>query len=251
MKNLLLISLIATFLFGSAFVLLQADQNNTEPLVNVSNTLSEKTVKSEQDCSSCRHNEMCVDGKCIGLDLLERQAMIQFDSACRTTRCSEGEACIAGQCFQLSSFRNFRAEPNCLNTECDEGQTCYRGVCHKAVDENGNPVECAAGEATELYAPPTCSEGHVCSDGRCINSRVPASQLPVAFGTDMLPCKSGMVRISGSCVSLIEKSCRNCKTGEICLGGACYGLTEKMGEPCKNNRCPRGSRCLSGICIKQ
>jgi hypothetical protein len=241
--------MLTTFLFGSAFVLLQTEKNNS--LYNHSTTQVENSAENSLDCSQCQHNEMCVDGKCINLDLLERQAMIQFDNACRTTRCNEGEACVAGLCFQPSSFRDLRAGPSCLNTDCDEGQTCYRGVCYKAIDENGNPVECTAGEATELYAPPTCSEGNVCSDGRCINSRIPESQLPVASGIDMLPCKSGMIRLSGTCVSLIEKSCRNCKTGEVCLGGACYGLTEKMGEPCKNNRCSSGSRCLSGICIKQ
>jgi hypothetical protein len=133
----------------------------------------------------------------------------------------------------------------------DDGQTCYRGVCYKAIDENGKPVECAAGDTTELYTPPTCGEGNICSAGRCIKSRTSGSQFTGVYNADILACGSGMIRLSGTCVSLVERECRNCKTGEVCLGGACYGLTEKMGEPCKNNRCSSGSRCLSGICIKQ
>ena len=290
MKNQLIIILAVIFLFGSAFVLIQTDKqslNNSDSItfttklvdmsgdaepedseVNeegacLSGSISDLFVfnidrytvnqnEATKDCTSCRHEEICIDGKCVGLLALERQSMFQFDNACAKARCNAGEVCVAGQCYQLSTMRDVLAKANCLNTECKPGQTCYRGVCHDAVDESGRAVQCAPGEATELYAPPSCLDGYICAEGKCVVSDklpVPRTALNLKMNTPI--CGSGMARVSGSCVSFVQKDCGSCNAGEVCLGGDCYELTRQMGDPCQNVRCSAGTSCVSGICVKQ
>src|SRR6056297_4129209 len=97
------------------------------------------------DCKQCRSGELCVNGKCISLQRIERESGERFDSACARTRCEEGEACVAGNCFQLASHERMESG-SCTGVDCKEGQACYRGVCYDAVDENNNPVQCFSGD---------------------------------------------------------------------------------------------------------
>lgn len=202
-----------------------------------------------QDCKQCRSGELCVKGRCMSLQRIERESGERFDSACARTRCEEGEACVAGNCFQLASHERMESG-SCTGVDCKEGQACYRGVCYDAVDENNNPVQCFSGdvEGTPDYTPPRCDDGNSCVSGRCLDSKLAGSgvnRVPV----NILACGSGMIRMSGTCVSITRGNCSNCKNGEICLGGSCYGLIEKLGEPCRQNRCKDGATCVSGICV--
>lgn len=286
MKNLLRSCLLVTFLFGSAFVIFQSDADSfnlhlsenvadnktdaTDPGFyvlspeylsscatgfNLNPTFSEFLPSEKEksylmdgarDCAQCGNNELCVEGRCISLDRIERESQANFDSDCSRTRCDEGEFCIAGNCFQPTRA-SMSQSPSCLNVDCGQYNICISGVCYGYYNmDEDRMIQCSNREDTEDRSYPRCDEGEVCYEDRCLPS---VERLPPDGFVDIPNCENLQAGIPGGCILPDENSCRNCSTGDVCVGGHCVELTPEMGVPCDSQRCPDDARCISGFCV--
>jgi len=216
-------------------------------------------VEARDACAGCEHGSLCVQGRCLQLDRIERQNRANFDAACQRTECDAGEACVNGQCFSPERMLQAGSGPqSCLEIDCGLGMVCYTGVCYPIAEEvNGEiiPVECVdprVAEDSELISYPRCPENQVCENYQCRN--LPGShidwekKIPVRGVRNL--CPSGQVIVgAGLCVDAPPERCRQCPSGSVCLGGRCFTPTTTVGTPCENQRCPGNARCISGICV--
>lgn len=286
MKNLLRSWLLATFLFGSAFVIFQPDTESinlhlsenvadnktdaTDPALNILNpeflsscatgfnltpTFSEIFPSEKEnsfymdgarDCAQCGNNELCVEGRCISLDRIERASQANFDSECSRTRCGEGEFCIAGNCFQPTRT-SMSQSSSCLNVDCGQYYVCYYGVCYPFYNmDEDRPIQCSNREDTANKSYPRCDDGEYCFEDRCLPA---IERLPPEVFQEISNCGNLLAGVSGGCIQPDDKSCRNCSTGDVCVGGHCVELTPQMGVPCDSQPCPDNARCISGFCV--
>ncbi len=178
------------------------------------------------DGNLCTQVDVCIDGVCVGSDLIE---------------CDDGDPCTVGECEPSTGECIFL--PGHDGAACEAPSPCRLGVC-----SGGNCVDGA-----EVH----CDDGNQCTDSHCDPTQDKCVHPPKTDGVacNTNPCTLDDSCQDGLCVAGTVPACPD--DGNPCTQvhcdertGACTYLNGPDGVPCDDHEpCSINSVCRSGSCV--
>ena len=193
-------------------------------------TGADPDATSCDDGSLCSGVDTCLDGVCVGAELVVCEAIDQ---------CHEAGECdpATGECT---------SPPRADGSDCDDGDACTVGdTCQRGVCESGDPVTCTAldqchdvgvcDSSTGLCTDPVKEDGEACDDGDAC-SRSDTCQAGVCVGDEYVECEAiDQCHEAGSCDPTT---------------GSCSEPTLPDETPCDDrDACTQSDLCRSGECV--
>jgi len=190
--------------------------------------------------AECAELEVCVEGRCAGLDDVCR---IRAD-------CGPGRACVDNAC-----------RPTCTDdTSCGHGTSCMDGSCRPTA-ECAIGRDCAAGQACiEARCLDGCADDAECgADATCDGSGVCRPDVrPRPFCVEDSECATGHLCVDGvcrsPCPSATDEECQRWDTQLVLCGQPepglhlCYTRAEANPECVTRAECSAAEHCIDGLC---
>ena len=166
-------------------------------------------AKLGEDCSAekaCDTGLECgAEGKCVEKTVDPGPGPGPVDDPCATANCPDGQACLAGRCYDRECITDD------VLKSCDNGQMCSKGEC---VDDGCQDKTCGEGEVCSkgicedalcLEKAIVCSDGSTCVKGECVDNECLS-----------MTCDGGLVCAKGDCVYPACVGKDACDAGKVC-----------------------------------